>query len=104
MGRFSREPFRASGPFVVRVAFRFDGVIYKPNAPFDHIDIDPRRIRLLYQARKLNLGEATPDIDLNTPFDWRSLDAIELLAYAFEKTGTRYRKVERAIHALEDVA
>lgn len=103
MGRFYRVPFNANGPFVVRAAFRLNGVTMKAGDPFYPKGLEPRKVKTLYSALKINVGEGTPEQDPSDVFDWRTLQGDELLTYASEKTGTNFRKVERAINALEDL-
>lgn len=105
MARYKRRAFEATGPFVVRVAFPFNGVMYTAGDYFPHGTIDIRKLRQLYGCRRINFVESEPKTKPESveEFDWRTLDEQGLLEYAFEQTGTRFRKAERAVKALEDI-
>lgn len=105
MARNKRAVFNSFGPFVARVAFRFNGAIYTAGALLQHEKINPRRLRQLYQSRKIDF-QADSDIKKVAPiepFDWRKLDEKGIMDYAFEQTGKRFRKLERAVKELEDI-
>ena len=104
MARSIRPAYDPLGPFVVRVVFRFAGVLLLPGMPFGE-GIDGRRVRLLYDARKISLASENEKgpAQVSETDDWRELGEEPLLAYAFEKTGTQFRKADRAIKALEDL-
>lgn len=104
MARSKRRVFDATGPFVARVAFPFDGKMFTAGEYFPHDAINDRKLRILYDGRKIEFfdtGEVA--VSASKEFDWRELDAEAIMVYAYEQTGTRFRKVERAIKALEDV-
>ncbi len=105
MARFKRRAFEATGPFVARVAFPFNGILYTAGDSFPHGFINPRKLRQLYERRRINFAEGEPDkkSEVVEEFDWRTLDEQGILEYAFEQTGTRFRKAERAVKALEDI-
>ncbi len=104
MARAKKKEFNATGPFVARVAFPFNGKMFTAGEYFPHSDIEFRKLRILYDSRKIEFFD-TEDVAVSKSpiFDWRELDAEALMVYAFEQTGTRFRKVERAVKALEDV-
>ncbi len=103
MARVKRPPFNPSGPFMARVSFPFNGVRYDVGEIFPHHDVKPRRLKLLYNARRINLATQKEVETEKASADWHDLGEEGILNYAFEQTGTRFRKVERAINALEDV-
>lgn len=100
MARSKRAVFNPLGPFVVWVAFRFNGALLTAGTPFTE-KLTERRLRILYDSRRLDL--TSTEVKEEPVFDWRTLEETELLAYAFEQTGSRFRKVERAVKALEDL-
>lgn len=103
MPKVKRATFEAAGPFVARVAFPFDGETFFAGDVFPHGMVSFRKLRQLYDCRRINFADdpTTPNTKKDV-FDWRTLDEKGLFAYAFEQTGTHFRKIERAIHALDD--
>lgn len=101
--RIKRLPFNADGPFTARSAFSFNGVRTVPGKPFPHKEAKTRRLRQLYDSRRIGM---TPEVV--TPkqaappetVHWRTLDEKGILDYAFEKTGVRRRNVNIAIDEL----
>jgi hypothetical protein len=110
MARIKRAVFNPLGPFVVRVAFRFGGALLAVGEPFKKA-LTERRLRVLYDARRLDLASEEVETVAVVPvvvnevaaIDWRNFEEKELLAYAFEKTGSRFRNPVRAAKALEDL-
>lgn len=104
MARAKRRVFEATGPFVARVAFSFNSELYLAGEVFPQCGIEFRKLRQLYDCRRINFSEDAGVLAEAKPvvFDWRTLDEQGLLDYAFEQTGTRFRKPERAISALEE--
>lgn len=104
MARLKRRVFEQSGPFVARIAFPFNGRMYTAGEPFVE-DLPLRKLRILYDARRIEFDEKAVSLVTtdDSHFNWKELSEEELLAYAYEQTGTRFRKVERAIRALEDI-
>ena len=105
MARAKRRTFEVTGPFVARVAFPFDGETYFAGEVFPHGMVPFRKLRQLYDCRRINFSEDAGVLveTKEVSFDWRTLDEKGILDYAFEQTGTRFRKIERAIRSLEDV-
>ncbi len=105
--RIKRLPFSADGPFTARSAFQFNGVRTVPGEPFPHKGVKVRRLRQLYDARRIDLAQgevaaeaAAPEVITPEAVDWRTLDEKGILNYAFEKTGVRRRNVNIAIDEL----
>ncbi len=104
MAKVKRETFKAAGPFVARVAFTFNGTTFFASDVFPVGGIGFRKLRQLYDCRRINFSDdpTTPQTETGL-FDWRTLDEKALFAYAFEQTGTHFRKIARAVSALDDV-
>lgn len=103
MAKVKRATFEAAGPFVARVAFPFNGTTYFAGDAFPSHGIGFRKLRQLYDCRRINFADDATTPKAADHYDWRTLCEEGILAYAFEQTGTRYRKVERAISALDDL-
>lgn len=121
-----KKPFNSDGPFVACRYFRFNGIQYSPGRVLDATGVSTRRLRQMYDGRKIDIVEPTQEIEReevytppppkthvgpSTPLP-EDVQAIlnayavepsddDILKEAFEKTGTRYRSVERAKAALE---
>lgn len=94
--RSVRPKFREGGPFVVRRLFVFEGEKYKPGDGFDCGN--KRRLRQMYDARKIDLKRASGNVDNSLP----QMTNEQILEAAKAKTGVNYRSVERAKAALCD--
>ncbi len=100
MARSARPVYDPHGHYIARVDFSFNGVSVKAGADFNKGKLTDRKVRILYDARRIELYTPTPK---SFPFPWRELTGEDLLAYAFELTGIRFRKVERAVKVLTDL-
>lgn len=105
MARTKRRPYNPTGPFVARRDFFFGGQKFEAGDPFPIDGIHSRRIRNMYDARRIDFaGDDVPSVEeIKNVFDWRTLNEEDLLIYAFEQTGTRFRSPARAVKALEDI-
>lgn len=92
--RSVRPKFKEGGPFVVRRFFVFNGDEYKPGKDFPHKDVKTRRLRQMYDARKIDLKRESGNA--------AQMTNEQILEAAKAKTGVNYRSVERAKAALCD--
>lgn len=60
MRDFRREPFDASRDFIVVKPLKINGHQYEPTNDFDKTQVNPRRLRLLYDQRTLAMAPLTP--------------------------------------------
>lgn len=104
-----RLPFKVAGSFVARRYFVFNGINFEPGQDFHELTSD-RRLRQLFDMRKIDMKEAEkvkkpkkekPTIEPKGK--WEGLTEPEILDLAYDRTGIRFRKLERAIKALDDV-
>jgi len=100
MARSARPVYDPHGHYIARVDFSFNGVSVKAGDTFNKGKLTDRKVRILYDARRIELHMPAPK---TFPFLWRKLTDSDLLAYAFELTGIRFRKVERAVKVLTDL-
>lgn len=98
-----RPKFDAEGPFTTRSAFVFNGVRTALGKPFPHQNVKVRRLRQLYDSRRIDLAPVVEPVEPVEHEDWRQLDEQGILAYAFKVTGVRRRSVAKAIKELTDL-
>lgn len=92
--RSVRPKFKEGGPFVARRSFVFNGDKYKPGKDFPHKGVIKRRLRQMYDARKIDLKRESGNA--------AQMTNEQILEAAKAKTGVNYRSVERAKAALCD--
>ena len=101
MAKSRRRLFDTLGPFAARVEFTFNGVTFGVGERFPHEHLEKRRLRLLYDARRIEF-DGGPDL-MAEPVAEEKLTYDEVMAKAFELTGKRFRKIERAQEAIEAI-
>lgn len=119
-----RQAFNQSGPFVVRGGMLMSGVRYPNGAAFPMDGVSPRRLRQLWDLRRIDMAarsifqelmEGVKDMEKfrmeqsapeSVPFvvpavSLADLSDDELFARAKAKTGVSYRVRARALKVLE---
>lgn len=112
MAKVKRIAFNPAGPFVARRFFFLGGVTYKAGDPFDGGKTSPRRLRQLYDNRKIDVSEAEvkkpaeeqseEEVQAKKadPIPFESMSNNQIKAEAKRLTGVNYRSVKRAKEAL----
>ena len=114
-----RKPFDQSGPFVVRGRMLMSGVSYPDGATFPMEGVAPRRLRQLWDLRRIEMAprsifeelmegvkdmaecRAADPVILSAPQPDAAFTDEEIFAKAKAKTGVNYRSRARALKALE---
>lgn len=60
MSRFSRQPFAQQGPFVALRPFLMSGRAYKPGDAVPVDNVEPRRVRQMWDMRVIENGTPNP--------------------------------------------